>query len=62
MAELTWKELAIALAKMNTHEVWCPFEGCICDSVKQREELIAEVYRRMNREEQEARRDLHEKR
>ncbi len=40
---MSWKELAIGLAKENAHELWCPFRGCQCGAVDRRELYRAEV-------------------
>lgn len=47
---MSWKELAIGLAKEQGHETWCPFSGCKCGAVVRRDEWAATIFRKMRQE------------
>lgn len=44
---MSWKELAIGLAKDKGHDPHCPFRGCLCQAVERQTEWIAEIFRKM---------------
>jgi hypothetical protein len=47
---MSWKELAIGLAKEEGHATFCPFTGCRCGAVERRVEWTADIFRKMRQE------------